>query len=107
MPVVLVGDFNAAPGGDTYQQILAAGYQDAWSATGDPGDPGYTCCFPPALRGGDRVPDQRIDLVFVSSDVEPLSAEVLGEDPGDLTGSSLRPSDHAGLAATLRVGVSP
>jgi hypothetical protein len=106
-PVVLVGDFNAAPGGDTYQQILAAGYQDAWSATGDPGDPGYTCCFPPDLRGGDRVPDQRIDLVFASSDVEPLSAEVLGEDPGDLTGSSLRPSDHAGLAATLRVGVSP
>jgi hypothetical protein len=99
VPVILVGDINSTPGGDTYQQIAGAGYRDAWIAA----DPGYTCCFAPDLRSA-RSLDQRIDLVFVSDAIETVAAEVLGEEPGDLTGSGLRPSDHAGVAATVRVG---
>jgi endonuclease/exonuclease/phosphatase family metal-dependent hydrolase len=108
VPVVLVGDFNSAPGESVYQRPVAAGYRDAWSASaGAGGEPGYTCCFAPDLRSPGRTLDQRIDLVVVSAGVDPLGADILGEETGDLTRSGLRPSDHAGVAATLRVSGVP
>jgi hypothetical protein len=106
VPVILVGDFNSAADGSqtpTYGSVVQAGYLDAW-ARAHAAEPGFTCCFDPDLRGMSRTLDQRLDVVFVSEGIAVLRAELLGEAPEDRTGSGLRPSDHAGVVATLRVG---
>ena len=113
LPVILVGDFNSAADRSqtaTYGMIASAGFVDAWTER-QPTEPGFTCCHPASLRGFSRAPTTRIDLVFArdafgiedAGIVGGVHADVLGEEPEDRTRSGLWPSDHAGVAVTLRL----
>lgn len=102
LPVVAVGDFNSGPGTDlgAYNVLLAGGFLDGWpSANGA----GLTCCHPNDLHTPSPTLTKRVDLVLTRGGFETVSADVLGEEPGDRTPSGLWPSDHAGLVATLRL----
>jgi endonuclease/exonuclease/phosphatase family metal-dependent hydrolase len=103
-PVLLLGDFNSKAdrsGTPTYGLIADAGYTDAWAAT-HPGEPGLTCCHATSLTNPAPTLDERIDIVF-GRGLDPVSAEVVGEDPADRTASGLWPSDHAGVVATFGI----
>jgi endonuclease/exonuclease/phosphatase family metal-dependent hydrolase len=114
LPVVLVGDFNSdanvvAP---AYASIIGSGFVDAWLQA-HPGFPVNTCCnaelltnrfFPdPADAAG------RIDLVFYrgARNFSTLAAVRTGINPFfDKVFNGLKwiwPSDHAGVAASLRL----
>lgn len=103
LPVVLVGDLNsdAEAGEATYLQTLAAGFTDAWRLT-NPNGPGRTW---PLFLTDPWVftdPTQRIDLILTRGGVYATSADVIGEDRvADITAFGLRPSDHAGVRATV------
>ncbi|MFP2911412.1 endonuclease/exonuclease/phosphatase family protein [Pyxidicoccus sp. 3LFB2] len=105
-PLVLVGDLNTGPGSPTPAYGIftgSAGLTDAWTTVGTGN--GFTCCV------GDRVNDtttegfdERIDLVLHDGDgLEPLSAEVVGDELSDRTESGLWPSDHAGVVVKFRI----
>lgn len=96
LPVVLSGDLNsdADSGDQTYLNLIAGGFVDAWVVT-NPGDPGYTCCHPTISL--------RVDLLLVLNKVRPLGMVIVGNEPEDLTPSGLFPSDHFGVVATLRM----
>jgi len=122
---VLMGDFNsdaAASSGDptwtpTYEQIRAAGFDDAWilaHAGGIPGgiSDGLTCGHASDLRNPHPTFNQRIDFIFLRASgrlgtddgVFPglVEVEMTGADPAHRTApNGLWPSDHAGLVATL------
>jgi endonuclease/exonuclease/phosphatase family metal-dependent hydrolase len=100
LPVVAVGDFNSGPGGDptAYQTLLGGGLTDSW-----PDRPGLTCCHANDLHNQNPTLTKRIDLVLTRGGFDTVSADVVGEEPGDRTPSGLWPSDHAGLVTTLRL----
>ena len=120
---VLMGDFNsdaAASFGDptwtpTYQQVRAAGFDDAW-ALANHGEPsgGLTCCNAPDLRNPEPELTQRIDFVFLRASelkegdgIYPglVDVRIVGNDPTRRTDpGGLWPSDHAGLVANLGLG---
>jgi endonuclease/exonuclease/phosphatase family metal-dependent hydrolase len=108
MPVILAGDFNAnaEPGPEhtgTVEMIVGAGFTDAWKAT-HPGDPGYTWpLFGEDQASGPAVPNERIDLIFVSPDLVGLSGLRLAMTVERTGTVSPWASDHAGL--TTRVAV--
>jgi endonuclease/exonuclease/phosphatase family metal-dependent hydrolase len=102
-PVVLVGDFNSPPGLDpTYSLLMGSGFTDAWPAS-HPAEPGATCCQLPTLLNPLSLLSTRIDLVLSRGITASLDAEIFGDEPAERTASGLWPSDHAGLAATLRI----
>lgn len=120
-PVVLVGDLNSDPLDATavdgvpnalaYQTLLAgAGLTDTWLAV-HPDEPGFTSPFPEDLTVPEIALDERIDHVLFRGALTPRAMSVLGTDPSaracgtSLAGEAvcLWPSDHAGLAATLRL----
>jgi endonuclease/exonuclease/phosphatase family metal-dependent hydrolase len=101
LPVIVVGDFNSpAPGGNAYTILLSGGLSDAWTST-NPGLAGLTWPLSAELPSALLEPDQRIDLVLYRGAVAAVSSDVLGEEASDLTPSLFRPSDHAGVAASL------
>ena len=112
LPVVLVGDFNSNAGSNagsgrnqtpTYGNLIAAGFVDAWSVT-NPDNPGYT--WPLHLEDpltASATPVDRIDLVLLLNKIRAKDAELVGNEPADLTPSGLWPSDHAGVVATARI----
>jgi endonuclease/exonuclease/phosphatase family metal-dependent hydrolase len=106
-PVVMAGDFNSAAdnsGTASYQNIVNAGFSDAWAAV-FPGDPGYTCCHSDDLTSGAGDLTSRIDLLFFrGADMQATEAEIVGEAEADKTLDGLWPSDHAGVLATISVG---
>lgn len=115
---VLLGDFNSDAAGSlgdptwtpTYQEILAAGFQDSWRMV-NPGKSaeGLTCCHDSDLQN--PMPDfsQRIDFIFIRTEglegpdghfPGAMSVEIIGNDPYLKTQpSGLWPSDHAGVVA--------
>ena len=112
-PVVLVGDFNSAADGSgteistslftgtTYDLLTTvAFYKDAAAEVSVTDD---TCCQDADLLNATSDLDQRIDLVLYRGEVEPLAAEVVGDEAADRTDGGLWPSDHASVVATLRV----
>lgn len=109
-PTVLMGDLNDAPGSLMYQVLVGAGFTDVWRAL-RPGVVGNTCCHAGDLSN--RVPHltQRLDYIFARGLERPHAGLIgkvdrLGEVPADrLAGSvsQIWPSDHAGLAARLRL----
>jgi Endonuclease/Exonuclease/phosphatase family len=102
LPVVLAGDLNTRADGlgtPTYANLLAGGFEDAWSSVGS--GPGLTCCHAPSLLGPPAL-DKRIDLVLTRG-LAPARAEVVGDDADDRTPSGLWPSDHAGVVVRLRL----
>jgi endonuclease/exonuclease/phosphatase family metal-dependent hydrolase len=102
LPVVLAGDLNSRSDGlgtPTYANLLAGGFQDAWTLAGD--GPGLTCCHPGDLHGSTAF-DKRIDYVLTRG-LTAVKADVVGEEEADRTASGLWPSDHAGVVARLRL----
>jgi endonuclease/exonuclease/phosphatase family metal-dependent hydrolase len=105
LPVVFAGDFNADAGNPsgptfaTYQALIDAGFRDAWGLRRQ--DPGYTCCEDPLLLNPKPTLDQRTDLILLR-DLRIGDVNLIGDKPSDRTSSGLWPSDHAGVAATLR-----
>jgi endonuclease/exonuclease/phosphatase family metal-dependent hydrolase len=112
VPSFVMGDLNTAPGNawtDSYGKFTDAGFSDLW-ALAMPGDPGPTCCQDNDLLNPVSILDRRFDLVFFR-DPSPLDgiglagdllATRLGADPSEKTPSNLWPSDHAGVAVTVR-----
>ncbi len=113
-PVVIASDLNTDPRDaapfTSYDQFLAARFQDAWlSRAGSPHALGFTCCESSSdLRN--LFPDlfKRIDLVLVrpegkrgNATVKPVSVTIVGDEAGERTTTGMWPSDHAGLIATL------
>ena len=105
MPVVMAGDFNSHADGSTtptYGMLIAAGFTDAWPEA-RPDDPGNGCCWNSDLMSG--VLDHRIDLIlYKGGGLSATWADLLGEEPRDLTPSGLHPSDHSGVFAQLEFG---
>lgn len=94
MPVVLVGDFNSAPGEAAYRAITAAGFADV--AVGGP----PTCCYDASLANPAATLETRIDLVFHRGPIRARSVERIGAEPVRST-PPLWASDHAGILAEL------
>jgi endonuclease/exonuclease/phosphatase family protein len=109
-PTVLMGDLNDAPGSLMYQVLVGAGFIDVWRAL-RPEVVGNTCCHVDDLSNKLPHLEQRIDYIFARGLERPHAGLIgkvdrLGEVPADrLAGpvSKIWPSDHAGLAAELRV----
>jgi len=118
LPVILLGDFNAAADGGfgnaTYADLLAAGFEDAWLYA-DPDDDGFTCCQDPILDNPTSLLDERIDLILFrdgahrgrSPDPDFLVRDVftVGDTPLPIpiNGTVNWASDHAGVVAELRL----
>ena len=115
-PVIMIGDFNSDDDGSTtptYQTVRNSGFVDAW-LIGRPRGTGYTANQAPDLLNGMSELFHRIDFIFYRDDFTEakghfqgsVAVELLGEEQGDRTVSGLWPSDHAGVAATLRIAPS-
>jgi endonuclease/exonuclease/phosphatase family metal-dependent hydrolase len=107
-PVVLCGDFNSGPGGDTYETLTGA-FEDV-HATLRPGADGFTCCQAPTLRNADSRLDSRIDGILVRGEVRPRAIRRVNHRPADrveatVGGETVQvwPSDHAGLVGTVEI----
>ncbi|MER7469049.1 endonuclease/exonuclease/phosphatase family protein [Streptomyces sp. NPDC097981] len=104
-PVTAVGDFNSLPTDATgpYGTFTSGGYDDAWRAVRGPGD-GFTVRQDPDLRNLPSKLDHRVDYVFYQPPrLSPFRARVIGDHANDRTPNGLWPSDHAGVAVSLRV----
>jgi endonuclease/exonuclease/phosphatase family metal-dependent hydrolase len=100
--VIAVGDFNSAADGSTtatYANLTKSYFDDAWE---DPNDPGYSCCQNGTLTNFPSTLGSRIDLVLTHAASRPLGAAVVGNAPFQMV-PPLWPSDHAGVAAMIRV----
>jgi len=93
-PVVVVGDFNAAPD----KVGMPEEYVDAWTVAGRDGD-GRTCGQKADLTGESSLAD-RIDYVWVRG-AAVAACWVVGHRPEDRTPSGLWPSDHAAVVAEI------
>jgi hypothetical protein len=106
-PVVAVGDYNSPTDGSatpTYANLIGAGYVDVWPLV-TIGDPGFTAGISADLLGPASALRTRIDLALFKGNITPVSAYLLGNRESDRTPSGLMPSDHAGVVATVRLGV--
>ncbi len=105
LPTLFIGDYNSNANPDAtsapYDFLIASGLTDAWSAA-HPHDPGFTCCQAPDLLNATSLLDQRIDLVLFRGPVQVLDVARVGASVSDKV-AGLWPSDHAGVAATLRI----
>ncbi len=109
LPIVMTGDFNSngnqTPGApdltSTYPELIAAGFQDTWSAV-NAGDPGNTCCHAPDLRNINLELSRRIDLILTRGAISPISARLVGAEAAARTTSGVWPTDHVGVLAKLR-----
>jgi hypothetical protein len=112
-PVFLVGDFNSDADGSTtptYQAVVDSGFVDTWSARRRSGA-GYTANQAHDLMNETSQLFHRIDFVFFRDEFTHtkgllggmVKAMLLGESQADKTESGLWPSDHAGVAVSLRL----
>ncbi len=99
LPVVLVGDFNSAPGDPAYELLVsgAAGFRDGWEVGAGAG---LTCCRDALDDPGAEV-SQRIDLVLHRG-FTARSAALSGAGAASFS-EGRWPSDHAGVLATLEL----
>jgi endonuclease/exonuclease/phosphatase family metal-dependent hydrolase len=105
LPLIFAGDFNsdAEANEASYQLLLSAGLRDVWEAT-HPNDPGFTWALFLTDPSAYTPPMQRLDLILVRGNIDPLESDVVGENPStDRTPSGLMRSDHAGVIASLRL----
>ena len=108
LPVVMAGAFNVPadssldPSFPAYQAMINAGFSDAWRVKRAP-DPGFTCCEAGNLLNPTPTLTHRIDLVLLRGGFGVTDISLIGNQQADRTGSGLWPSDHAGVAATLRL----
>jgi exonuclease III len=79
-----------------------AGFVDAFR-TARPTDPGFTFGQAENLLNVISSMSHRIDLVQFRGSFTVEDVQVVGASPADRTRLGLWPSDHAGVAATLRL----
>jgi endonuclease/exonuclease/phosphatase family metal-dependent hydrolase len=100
--VIAVGDFNSAADGSTtqsYAELTNSFFEDAWRINRH--DPGFSCCQNETLSNPTSLLASRIDLVL-THDARAAEIELVGDAPFQ-TSSPLWTSDHAGLAAEVRL----
>lgn len=102
---IVMGDFNSdanrvAPSA-TYDDFVAAAFDDAWLLAGNLPGTGATWGHDDALVDPLADLSQRLDLVLSRGPWTVRDAQVFGEAPADMI-DGLWPSDHAGLFAALR-----
>jgi endonuclease/exonuclease/phosphatase family metal-dependent hydrolase len=106
LPVIVAMDSNAQafplPQDPTYMDFIAAGYNDVWSEL-FPLAPGFTWGQAPLVNNPVSQLTRRIDLILTLGNVEAKRIALFGADPSSMTPSGLWPSDHAGVAARLKV----
>lgn len=106
LPVILAMDSNAqaAPLSQdpAYMDFIAAGYNDGW-AENFPFVLGLTCCQDEADNNPVSQLYQRIDLILTLGDVKVRDIALFGADPRERIIDGLWPSDHAGVAAHVRI----
>jgi endonuclease/exonuclease/phosphatase family metal-dependent hydrolase len=108
LPVIIAGDSNIDadssldPSFPGYQAIINAGFTDAWLSKRAP-DPGFTAHQAENLLNPTSLLNHRIDLVLFRGGFGVADISLIGNQPADRTSSGLWPSDHAGIAATLRL----
>jgi len=108
LPVVMAGDFNIAadtgldPSFPAYQAIINAGFTDAWQSKRAP-EPGFTAHQAENLLNPTSLLNHRVDLVLFRGGFGIADISLIGNQVADRTSSGLWPSDHAGIAATLRL----
>jgi hypothetical protein len=105
-PVIIAMDSNSQaapqPQDAAYLDFLAAGYSDAWVEV-YPRVAGFTCCQNEFVNNPASALFTRIDLILTLGRVNTQQIELFGADPGDKTAGGLWPSDHAGIAAQMKV----
>jgi len=98
LPVLLIGDFNAAAGSNKAYEILTSDkfFTDAWTIAGERRGEGINTFngFKPAQQNG-----VRIDWILTRGDVTVAAAETLTYAP-----DRQFPSDHFPVLARLRLG---
>lgn len=106
-PTILTGDFNSIPMGDPanpqtdncHALYMAAGYTDAFLATGGEDTPTFATCH--NFQGADYPRNQRIDWVLTKNDAAPLTVldcvTVTDAEP------PLYPSDHYPVLCTIKI----
>ena len=106
-PTLLVGDINSGPdaqGTDDraaqrtpsgYREALEAGFRNRLPRTN-------TCCFAEDLRSTAEPLDSWIDHILLRPRMRVLRSTYVGESMADRSGG-LWPSDHSGIAATIRL----
>lgn len=106
LPVILAMDSNAQaaplPQDPAYMDFIAAGYNDGW-AENFPFVLGLTCCQDEADNNPVSQLYQRIDLILTLGDVKVRDIALFGADPRERIIDGLWPSDHAGVAAHVRI----
>ncbi|MDS0279712.1 endonuclease/exonuclease/phosphatase family protein [Halomicroarcula sp. S1AR25-4] len=107
-PVVLCGDFNSGPGGQTYDRLTAS-FDDAY-AVRRPDSEGYTCCQASDVRNDESQLTRRIDAVLYRGGLRPTTVRRVGHEPSSRVEArahgetiTVWPSDHAGVAATFEL----
>lgn len=104
MPVILVGDFNSdayGQNGTTTYQSLTQVFADAWSGA-DAATPGLTWGPDPFLADPSRPLEWRVDLILLRGErFHAVEAEVM--DGRIQNVPPLWASDHAGVAASIRI----
>jgi len=102
-PTILVGDFNAEPGAIAYGVIAGAGFEDAWDIRlFDFSQQENTCCQDEDLLNLSSALSQRIDVVFIRADSDPVSlTTVVFDQSSEKTPSGLWPTDHGSVVAHL------
>jgi hypothetical protein len=101
-PVILVGDLNSdpadpSPDSDAYNVFVTT------NGLADRGVTVDTCCNDANLLNAGLQYTQRIDHVLTQGSVTGVSAQRLGANPAVRTPFGLWESDHAGVAAVLKV----
>jgi endonuclease/exonuclease/phosphatase family metal-dependent hydrolase len=101
VPVIVAGDFNAAPGSTPFNAMADANFYDAWTwAHGNA--PGYTGTQSGSLDNRNSTLSARIDAVFFRGKrTGATEADTVGDTRSDKTPSGLWPSDHAAVTTTI------
>ncbi len=109
-PIIICGDFNAAPDSDELRMLTGRSeppapgmvFYDAWEVAGD-GGPGFTWSNENPLAAVSLLPDRRFDYVLSAwprrgGAGHPTRCELLGVRPR----KEAQLSDHYGVAADFR-----
>jgi len=101
LPLIFIGDFNSNSdgSGQTYNNLIAAGFTDAWVIAGLGN--GFTGFHDADLLNIDSLLNTRVDLILLRDDFKVKEIDVVGEAQADRTPTALWPSDHAGVVATI------
>jgi hypothetical protein len=78
---------------------MSGGFSDVWAST-QPGQLGYTWPLSGEIPSDILTPTQRLDLILARG-VDLAASDIVGEEAEDITPMGFRPSDHAGLVATV------